>query len=735
MALPDALTRGVGAELALQQGRLILWAPVWFAVGIGLYFSLPVEPPQGFVYICAILAAGWGMLAVHFWRRSPLGHALGLVLSWSALLLSGFGAAQWRTVSIGTVFVDSQVKAQPLKGTIRSLERLAPGQGARVLLEDVRMEGFAPDRTPGLVRLRVRKEPEILMPGMRVAARAGLSAPAAPAMPGAYDFARDAYFKGIGASGFVYGGMEVLEEGRASGKSLSVLLEAARQKIVLQTQKHLDPPVAGMVATYLTGEGSTIAPEDWQAMRTAGLAHLLAISGMNVGIVAGLVFFVVRLAMAAVPPLALRWPIKKIAAGIAFVAALAYVLLVGAQIPAQRALLMTGIALLAVMLDRSPLSMRLLCVSALAVLALRPESLLGASFQMSFAAVAALIFAYEQNRKRLSDLYSRSGWLRRSLLYLAGVCATTLVASAATAPFSAFHFQQFSVYGIAANLIGVPVMSFIIMPGAILSYLLMPLGLERIALELVACGVWLTLRTAHAVSALPGAFAELAAWPLGALVLVVLGAVWAMLWQGWGRVLAIMPVAGALLWVVVGSPRPDLMISDSGKLIAVRDRDTLAISTRRSDRFERDIWQRRMGGSAITLSDWPREGVTGSAGQEGGASIGCDAAACRIVLRHRKISYIRRPEALETECRWASIALIDFPRRHWRCPVDTVVWLWEDSRTLGAQTFYFPDDPDQALIRETVQSYRGARPWSVPRRQEGIQPALRTSFRPFTKSE
>lgn len=706
-------------QVALQYGHLVLWSPVFFSFGIGTYFALPVEPPGWGLWVALALAVLSGALAARLWRKGAMVHGMALICAFAALGLSGFAAAQFRVRSLDTVMLTHKIGPARIVGTVRSVERLAPGQGARIVLENVGIEKLAPQETPGRVRLRLRQEdpPEA---GMQISALVSLSPPAPPVMPGAYDFARDAYFKGIGASGFAFGRVKSVEEG-AGENSLPAIqedrlfrfLETLRQTIVARTEKNLEPSVAGMVATYLTGEGSTISAADWTAMRIAGLAHLLAISGMNVGIVAAIAFFLSRLAMAAVPPFALRFPIKKIAAVFAFFAALFYTLLVGAQIPALRSLLMTSIALLAVMLDRSPLSMRLLCVSALAVLALYPESLFGASFQMSYAAVAALIFVWDHSRRIFSDLYTHSGWLRRAGLYFAGVCATTIVATVATAPFAAFHFQQIAVYGLLANLIGVPAMSFIIMPGAILAYLLMPFGFEKIPLEIVAFGVDLTLRVAHGVAALPGASPPLAAWPMAGLVAIVCGGVWAMLWQGWGRALGLIPVLAAAFLIAQDCP-PDLLISNSGKLIGVRAGQALYVSTNRNDRFDRGTWLKRLGLGEGDLRDFPREGA--EILPSGAGSLACDSAACRIVLKGRPVALVRTPEVLAQECDWAGaqgIVLANFPKRRWCCESGAqTVWLWAVRRRSGALAFYFPEDPAQSIRIDSASRERGKRPWT-----------------------
>ena len=214
----------------------------------------------------------------------------------------------------------------------------------------------------------------------------------------------------------------------------------------------------------LTGLRGALPDEIWDQWAIAGIAHLLSISGLHLALVAGTLFFAVRIALALAPPLALRLPAKKLAALLALLGAFGYLLISGGTVPTQRAFAMTALALLAVMVDRNPFSMRLVAWAAFVVLLLRPESLLGASFQMSFGAVVALIAAYETGVARRPA--GTTGLDGRLLLYLAGIALTTIVASAATTPFSIYHFSRFPTYGIVTNLIAVPLTGVWIMPSA-----------------------------------------------------------------------------------------------------------------------------------------------------------------------------------------------------------------------------------------------------------------------------
>ncbi|MBC6417251.1 MAG: ComEC/Rec2 family competence protein, partial [Rhodospirillales bacterium] len=263
-----------------------------------------------------------------------------------------------------------------------------------------------------------------------------------------------------------------------------------------------------------------LTPEALQeAYRRPGLAHLLAISGLHVGLIATIFFFSLRALLALSPSLALNWPIKKIAALVTAVLLPFYLPMVGASVPTQRACLMTLVVLAAVLLDRRAISMRLVAVAALVVLALAPESLLTASFQLSFAAVTALVAAYEVWQLRRPGWKGGAGLRSRLLLYFLGVLASSMIATLSTAPFAAYHFHRLALYGLAANLLAVPLTAFWIMPFCLLSYLLLPLGLEQFALTPLGWGLEVLNTTAQGFSALPGATLNLPAMPLWGLVL------------------------------------------------------------------------------------------------------------------------------------------------------------------------------------------------------------------------
>ena len=336
-------------------------------------------------------------------------------------------------------------------------------------------------------------------------------------------------------------------------------------------------------------------------------------------------------------PLALRFPVKKLAAGVALAAAAFYLLLSGASVTTQRSFLMTAVALVAVIVDRNPFSLRLLAWSALVVLVLRPESVVGASFQLSFAAVLALMVVYESWHRRVADEASKPGRLTPVWRYLLGVSLTTLVASAATTPLAAFHFQTIPTYGVLANLVAVPLTSFVVMPAGMVGLLLMPLELDGPAFQMMAWGVEGVLWTAGAAAALPGASVLIHQWPGAGLALLSSGGLWLALWQRPWRWLGLVPCAAAVV-VVLASRPPDLLVDDGLAMAAIRHPDgTTTLIEWRRDGLIRDVWLRSL--AAAEPLPAPKPGVGALHG------IGCDHAGCIVELGPLRVSLAHEAEA------------------------------------------------------------------------------------------
>ncbi len=434
----------------------------------------------------------------------------------------------------------------------------------------------------------------------------------------------------------------------------------------------------------------------------AGLAHLLSISGLHFGIVTAFMFFVVRQGLALIQYVALRFPIKKWAAVLAFAGACFYLLFSGASIPAQRSFVMVAIVLLAVLLDRTALSMRLVAWAAVAVLAISPESILGPSFQMSFAAVVALIAVHETTEKRFLVWRAGAGWLRRGGLHLAQIALTTLVAGLATAPFALYHFNRFTAYALAANLLAIPLTSFWIMPWAVVATALMPFGLEPWGLHPMAWGIEGVVLVAREVAAWEGAVSLLPAMPAWGLAAISIGGLWLCLWTRRWRLAGLPVIALGLASIVLSTP-PDILVSGDGRLMAVRsDSGELMVSSGRTLRLVRDSWLRRDGQEGAGV--WPKSGSSPD------GAVVCDPLGCIYRLEGRTVALVRDVAALAEDCRVAAVVISLVPTRG-KCAGPSAVIDRFDLWRSGAHALWL----DAGGWRvENVREVRGNRPWVPP---------------------
>ncbi len=372
-----------------------LW-PVWLAVafgtGIAGYFALPLEPPLW------IAAAGLPVAMVAGWlvrRHDPM--LAGAILV--GALAAGFLAAQVRTSQVDGRMLPAAIERALFVGIVDQIELLPAGQ--RVTLRDVDIKDLSRKTTPSRIRIKtVVAQPELRI-GQKVGGVASLNVPAGPAAPGAFDFRRQAFFADLGAVGFGFGRLKILKEPEETRiESVTIALAdwiAATRSAIAQRIRGRLPDAPGAIAIALTvGDQTAVRTADLAAMRDSGLAHLLSISGLHIALAAGLFFFGLRFALAFVPWVALRYPVKKWAAMLAILAAGLYAGLAGWTTPTQRSVIMAGMAFLAIVVDRSPISLQLVAWAAILVLIFQPDSLLGASFQMSFAAVFALVIVFER---------------------------------------------------------------------------------------------------------------------------------------------------------------------------------------------------------------------------------------------------------------------------------------------------------------------------------------------------
>lgn len=691
------LTRQAGllAEaLEAETDRWFLWLPVLFAAGIVLYFGLPAEPGARMAAAFVLAALGIFVLA----RRTALGFACGAALLAVSL---GFATAKIRTEAVRAPILQSELRHVPVSGYVEVFEQRT-GTRDRLTLRVLSIGTLGPADRPARVRITVAGQNTHVRPGDAVAVRATLTPPPAPVAPGEFDFGRQAWFKQLGGIGYATGRVVPLAGAPPPppGLRLWARIDEVRNAVKASILTALPGETGPVAVALVTGDRGGIPENVTEAMRDAGLAHVLAISGLHMAIMAGSVFWLTRALLAAIPALALRYRIKKWAAIVALAAATFYLALSGAAVPTIRAYLMMTVVMVAVLLDRPPISMRNVALAALVILVWSPESLFDASFQMSFAAVVGLVAAYEALSRRARVPVRETSALWRGLRWISafaiGAALTTLIAGAAVTPFAVYHFHRMTHFGLAANMIAAPLISLLIMPMALLSLIAMPFGLEAWPLRVMGYGIALMVGAAEWVASWPGAVTILPSLSGTALALIALGGLWLCLWRTRLRALGLVIAAAGLALAPPGN-RPDVLIERGGKMAALRGADGgLVFPPATAGTYSVEKW---------LLADGDG---TDPDGLPAATPFRCDPLGCLGEVKGKTVALIREAGALAEDCRTADIVIAPF-KLGTACKAPRVVVDKTALSAKGAHALYIGA---LSIRTETVAERRGSRPWS-----------------------
>ena len=572
------------------------WLTIAFAAGIAAWFVL--DGPVEWVLAgsaCLLSAVG----GVALWRGSESrAHLLTAVVAVALLAAAGLGIVWTRSVLVG-----AEPLARPASATIegRVLERIEqPAEGRVRLVLAVREPG---GERAVKVRVNVPLEQDRagLTESARVRLKARLMPPASPMLPGGYDFARAAWFEGLAATGSVQGDLELVAAGAGAA-----MLPALQRRLSEHVRSRLGGSAGTIAAAFASGDRGAIAPEDEEAMRDSGLTHLLSVSGLHVSAVVAAGYLLAIRLLALWPWLALRVRLPLVAAGVAALAGVAYTLLTGAEVPTVRSCVGAVLVLIALALGREPLSLRLVAVAAMFVLLLWPESLAGPSFQMSFAAVIAIVALHGSAPVRAFLAPREEGWTawiarRAAMLLLTGV-----VIEIALMPIVLFHFHRAGLYGAVANVIAIPLVTFVSMPLIGFALLLDVAGVGAPAWWLAGKSLDLLLGIAHFTAGQPGAVRLMPQMSGMAFALFVAGGLWLALWRGRTRLLGLVPAALAT-GLLLATPVPDLLISSDGRHVGIVEYDRLLVLRQSKSEFTRDNLLELAGvsGEPLVLADWP----------------------------------------------------------------------------------------------------------------------------------
>ncbi len=671
-----------------QKEYLILWWPICLGLGISIYFSLPHEPSLTILTICAALFLG------ATYKYKQIGDSRFIFLFFVALILLGMVVGVLRTHSVDAPVLEKELRFTNVEGVIEKVEDR--GTSKRILLRDVNVEGLQNSDTPKFIQLTMRQKQD-LNRGQMISVLASIRPPSEPVMLRGFDFQRYFYFKQIGATGFTLSKFEIIGDGDPSKEYIYDFLYSTASSMkdkVVREDSYANP----IVKALLTGDRAMIDDYTWSHLKDSGLSHMLAISGLHVGLFSATVFFTIRLLLSFFPIFALRFQTKKIAAVAAFMAALFYTLLVGASVPTTRACLMTGMFFLAILMDRSPFSVHLLAFAAFLVMVLRPESLLSASFQMSFAAVMGLIIFYTSTRSFWVRHYANSNPLYKVWLYLLSICATTVIATIVTMPFTLYHFQHISVYGILGNLMAVPIMGFVVMPMAVFSYVMLPFDLTALPLAIMRWGVERIIDVSEFVGSLEGVSATMPTMPFYAFCLWVLGGLLFMSIRGYEKIFGVVLVGIAIVSITLASPA-DILVSDDGRLWAIHEAETTIVSDGRKGRFIKNTWLDYLGEHKEKPLTAPKSGCEGQ--------LCCDTDMCFYDRADVKVSFLKEKYAAAQACNMSDLVIAPFSIKGRECGARDIDWY--SFKHDGAHAIWIDKGGDYKI--KTVADTRGDRPW------------------------
>lgn len=630
-----------GLALEAERRRLFLWLPIAMGVGILLYFAADREPALWAPLLGFALSG-----ALAFALRLRRFTAMACLAATAAF--AGFAAGVWRTAEIAAPMLE-RPRIGKVTGFVESVE--ARDKGARIVLLVTDLANVPQAEQPKRVRFNIRQG--AVTPGDHIVVTARLLPPPGPARAGGYDFGRDAFFRGIGAVGSVSGKITLVPPPYPMPRRLAidVMIDRARNALTQRIAEVGGGQGGAVAAALVTGKRGLITEATNNDLRAAGIYHIVSISGLHMVLAAGTIFWLVRALLALSQTVALHWPVKKLAAVAAMLGATAYCVFSGSDVATERSLIMMLVMLSAILVDRAALSMRNLALAAMIVLLREPEALLGPSFQMSFGAVAALIaFAERWEGRNRSEPPPVLPWpLGPVWAALLGILVTTMLATAATAPFGAYHFQTFNPFGLLGNAMALPFVSLFVMPAAVFGVLAYPFGLDSPAWAFMGLASEVVLKVAHWVATIDHSTVTVAAFGPAVLACFAMALLWLTLWTTDWRWLAVAPLVLGV--AIAGKPdRPDVLIERDGAGVAVRGPDGRLAIAGKPSRFVVQQWLAADGDSRSPDDPSLRAGIA------------CDRLACVAQTAERRtISYTREQLAIIEDCQRADIVVTAIP--------------------------------------------------------------------------
>lgn len=460
-----------------------------------------------------------------------------------------------------------------------------------------------------------------------IAVRAMLQPPKSREFPDDFNFIFDANFKKIGAFGFALGEAKILRQAEIS--SLDSWFRDLREKIRGRILQNLSGDSAAIALAFLIGDQNQISPNLMAQIRNSGLAHLLSISGFHLSLASAICFILSRFILSRSEYLALNFDLKKFAAIAAICGTYFYLKIAASPIPAQRAFLMVLLVLTALFIGEKINTHRAIMTAVLALIFYNPYAVFNISFQLSFAAILMLAVFYDRQNSHQNPTY-----LRRFFGYFRDIILLSILVQIATIPFLMHSFQNVTLLGFMANVLAIPLTSFLVMPLGFLALFFMPLSGEKFLLLAMGKGIFLIEKIATFVAEIN--YSHLASPQLSSLglTIAIIGLLLFCLMKSNWRFVGV-AIFFLSFVTIFCAKKPDILFDGRQKFFAINDENGLIFSKTLKPSKQRQLWMDKMGEKEFKF-------VSGS--------ITCDATKC-LITKNKKILVLTARNKISEICK------------------------------------------------------------------------------------
>lgn len=689
--------------IATERHNFIVWSPIITMLGIYIYFSRFVDISIKNTSIIFLIN-----LFLFFVTKKH--SILKIIFTVSLLLILGFLCSSIRVNLMEYQTISKKIYNVTLEAKIDKI--INSHWGKKIIFSDIKTEQRY--SLPKKIKLTMRgKKSEFLLQNNKISQnnkvtqfapeiniadtvkfRAILEPIGKPVYVNSFDPRFFAFFSEIGAKGYILSDMEIIK--KDNNFSFTRTFENIRNYINNRIMQIVPNTPGAMSKALITGDVSGIDKQSMEQIRAAGLAHLLAISGMNLALVAGMSFVMLRYMLLFFPKISFKMEVKKIAAFFAIIISFLYLAISGMEVSAERAFIMTSVFLLAIIIDRNINPLRSLALAAFIIILWRPESIFYPGFQMSFAAVLALISSFAKFAAYIAAR-TQNGIISKFFWYFIGVVVSSFIAGLATTPFALYHFNNYSHYSLLANLIAVPLNSLVVMPAGFIGMIFMPFGLDVLLFKIMGYGNYLTLEWARYIAALPNAVSYVPQMPIMVFGLFIFTLLWFCLWQTHIKFIAIITLCiGVAIHAL--NKNPDIILSPKDQLFAVRSKNgKLLFSSGNKISNEKLIWLNKSGQTEFKSLSTESKSLS----LDSSENVKCDIFGCVYNKNNYQVSFIYHPLIIDFECKRADI-VINYTDILANCPAKKVINS-KDLQKAGGYAIYLGKDIEIVTIAKNEE--------------------------------